>query len=760
MNTSNYFWGIFFILFVFNIFAFSSKTDEGFIPVYDIKDNTFIRNWVTIGTFPNQQVTDPQPGQSDYSGFDIDFLTSIGGEQNAVLDENLQLRTIDESRKPVQVTARQISAGENGVVDLDAFYGKSDYRAAYAFCYIHSEQAQEVFFLFGSDDAAKVWINGELVHAIDAGRALDYGQDSFTALLKKGSNRMLVKITDLVRDWGFVIETLDQEKYTDYLEEQQARKDLDHFLKTSLVFKQANTWNFAFHPGYFPELEWEQPYLAEKVIGDIPLQVRWFNGTGEEVQTAAAPGRYAFYAEGNLPDGRKIRRAKTVYCMPPEWLAWGERPKAFLEFFPVNFIDQQAMQKHREPIAQFAGRIVLKSILNQQDGAVLLAYLDEIANTEQPLLFSDSPLIKDHEYHLHIKRKLLNVKNKRSSLELPRKYSKNIAPVLKSGSEYEAGFREGTVQKVIDVCQKWYQASREPFDLLAARKGVILLHQAFGERPDGPVTLETTSEIASITKLLTGLLFAQFLEQGLIDLDDPVGKYLPDFPISGEKAITLRQCFVHTTGLWSHEEWGGVHNPWLDNAIAQLLPELPVGRRHEYNGMGYDLAGKVMEIVSGKSIFRLFQEHLFDPLGLEKTMLMEDLAFSCHTNARELAVIAQMLLNKGAYGNRVYFSEKIYEQLLPQDLNQFYRDVQGISWGIGITEMAHQHPQAGKDGNPDNLTILSKNMIGHGSATSSIFQVDPENELVITQTRRRSGSQYNRFLEELLLVLQDGLLKE
>jgi len=57
------------------------------------------------------------------------------------------------------------------------------------------------------------------------------------------------------------------------------------------------------------------------------------------------PGRYAYYAEGTTPDGTHIRRSKTLYCMPRDWVAWGERPKAYLEFLPLDDPEEDREEK-------------------------------------------------------------------------------------------------------------------------------------------------------------------------------------------------------------------------------------------------------------------------------------------------------------------------------------------------------------------------------------------------------------------------------
>jgi CubicO group peptidase (beta-lactamase class C family) len=302
----------------------------------------------------------------------------------------------------------------------------------------------------------------------------------------------------------------------------------------------------------------------------------------------------------------------------------------------------------------------------------------------------------------------------------------------------------------------WFEQSREPFNLVVARRGVVVLDDSFGNWSWGEMTRETPTEMASLTKLVTGVLFAQFVDQGLIGIDDPVGKYFPDFPITGDHVLTLRHCFTHATALDGHEEWGGMHNPWLENVIANASEYLRPGQVHNYNGMGYDLAGKVMEIVSGKSIFRLMRENLFDPLGMSHTTLEEDLGFSCFSTAADFTKLGQLLLNRGTYGEFTFFSPQTFESLLPQPLSRFYPAL-NQDWGIGITWMRQPHPQAGMNGIPKDATVLSRNVIGHGSATSAILRVDLDHELVISQSRRRGGADYDKYLTTLLLAIEAGL---
>jgi CubicO group peptidase (beta-lactamase class C family) len=723
-------------------------------PVFKLGQKGFICNWLVVGAFPNPPVENALPDGSYHLGFYKDYLKSIGGEEKAVLKSDTSVVFTDEDGREQTLKTQTAKAGGDGVINLDEIFKKADNKAAYAFCYISCEKAQKVHFLFGSDDSAKVWINGELVHKIYAGRALQHGQDSFNARLDKGLNRVLVKVTEQVRDWGFVVEALDEAAYTKIQAEKLQQEQFKEFLDCRVVSKVGNSWDYTFGPGKFPEVDWEKPYLVEKVLGKFPLKVRWFDGQLNEVTTPKNPGRYAFVAEGTSPKSVHIRRAATLYCRPNDWFGWSETPKANLSWLNNGDIDRAAWDEHEDAISSYAGKIVHLSILGQREGAVLMSYLHEIEPTGKTPALTDTPAIRDDDYHLALKLKLLGVEDKWPLLKMPRRIEGEPATVLHEGNSQAASVKLDTADKIRAVCQQWYAESDEPFVICIARHGIIIIHEAFG--PDDEVTIDTATPMASLTKLVTGVMFAQFVDQGLIEIDDPVGKFLPDFPVKGDKAITLRHCFTHTTGLYGHAEWRGLHNPYLENTIANYLEYLTPGKVYSYNGMGYNLAGRVMEVVSGKSIFRLMRENFFDPLDAKNTFLEEDLGFSCNGTAYDFAVIGQLLLNEGSYGDLKFFSPATFDKLLPKHLKQFYPDI-NVVWGIGLTWMRQGHPDAGKNGLPKDKTILSKNIIGHGSATSAILRVDLDNNLVIAQTRRRGSKAYDKYLAKFLMAIENGL---
>jgi CubicO group peptidase (beta-lactamase class C family) len=734
--------------------------DRGAECVYKMGERGFVRDWLIAGLFPNPVVSEKLPDGSSHLGFYKDYLESVGGESEALLKRDMEIAFTEENGSEGKAKVISVTAGGNGVVNFDKVFGSQNFKAVYAFCHIYSKKKQEVHFLLGSDDGVKVWVNGELVHSNYVTRGVKRGEDKFSVNLDKGLNRVLLKVIQGDGGWGFVVEVVDAKGYAAIREKEREKEDFLAFLNCRVRPGVGNSWDYTFGPGNFPKIKWEKPYLVEKVMGEkLELDVRWFDSDLNEVKKAAKAGRYGFYAEAKRKNGKVVRRGGTIYCRPKEWFGWSETPRAYLDYehLPVDGVDREAWEQHREAIAWYAGRMTLLSILRQEEGAVLMSYLSEMeaGGEASPV---DTPIIRDGEYHLALKRKLLGVEDKWPGLKMPRKIEGEPARVLRCGTVEEADVKRGTAEKIREICHRWYEESKEAFDILVARHGVVVIHEAFGEGPGGKMTVETPTPMASLTKLITGLMFAQFVDQGLIDIDEPVGNFLPDFPVEGKKAITLRQCFTHTTDLYGHEEFGGLHNVWLENVIANGMDYLEPGTFHNYNGMGYDLAGRVMEVVSGKSVFRLMQENFFMPLGMENTTLEEDLGFSCNSTAWDFGLVGQMMLNKGKYGGREFFSEEVFEQLQPKQLGDFYPGID-VEWGIGITWMRQSHPEAGKEEVSKEATILSKNVIGHGSATSAILRVDMDNDLFIAQTRRRGGKAYEKYLLEVLMAVEDGLVR-
>jgi CubicO group peptidase (beta-lactamase class C family) len=735
--------------------AHNSEQEVSKAAINPITSGGFVRNWLMVGPFPNPETEQLLPDGTNFIGYGKDYLQCLGGEAKAVLSPETSVSFKDEAGKENTVKTCSIEAGANNIVDFYAHF-RANYKIAYAFCYLQSEKAETRYCFFGSDDDAKVWVNGELVNNVYAGRSCVAGQDNFEIKLNKGLNPVLVKVCNRTGDWGMVLEVCNAERLALIKAEKLKKEKLRAFQNCRL---RPQGWPpYMFEEGKFPEIQWEQPFIVEDLMGKFPLKVRWFDNALNEVTIAEKPGRYMAVVEGITPEGIKIRRALTLYCRDKKFCPLTYyKNKSCLDYISGGAIDKKAWEERSNFIASDVGRLFLEWMETEEKGAVMMTYLAEMKPLGRKVLKTETPEILNDDYQLALKRKVLGVEDKWPKLKMPAKIKSKQAPVLQAGTPEKASVKKDTAEKIRSVCKQWYKASKEPFAILVARRGVIIIHEAFGETPTGPITVDKPMEMASITKLMTGMMFAQFIDQGLINIDDPVGKYLPDFPVEGDKVVTLRHCFTHTTGLEGHYEWGGMHNPWFDNVVANGLQYLSPGKIHIYNGVGYDLAGKVMEMVSGKSIFRLMHENFFEPLGVNNTTI-DDLACATTCSVEDIARIGQLIVNKGSYGNLQFFSEDTFNKLTPQKLSKFYPDIP-VEWGIGLTPMLQPNPKAGKGSVPKDATILSKNVIGHGAASSAILRVDLDNDLVIAQTRNTAGQNYNEYLTKFLIAIEDGLIK-
>jgi len=136
-------------------------------------------------------------------------------------------------------------------------------------------------------------------------------------------------------------------------------------------------------------------------------------------------------------------------------------------------------------------------------------------------------------------------------------------------------------------------------------------------------TPDSLFQIGSITKLWTGTLVLQLVDEGRIDLDVPVRTYLPEFTLGDQDAaatITTRQLLNHTAGFEGDIFTDtGVGDDCLEKFVATLhdLPQLfPPGEQFSYNNAGYCVLGRLVEVLRGASYDECLRTHLIKPLGL------------------------------------------------------------------------------------------------------------------------------------------------
>lgn len=141
-----------------------------------------------------------------------------------------------------------------------------------------------------------------------------------------------------------------------------------------------------------------------------------------------------------------------------------------------------------------------------------------------------------------------------------------------------------------------------------------------------PMTLDTTMMAYSMTKTLTAVAVLQLVEQGKLNLDDGLEKYLPNTPYAGQH-ITIRHLLAHTSGLpnpipirWAHlveedssfDEAAALAQVMRDNSKLAFKP----GEKYAYNNIGYWLLGKIIEKVTGQSYSAYVKANILEPLNL------------------------------------------------------------------------------------------------------------------------------------------------
>ncbi len=515
-----------------------------------------------------------------------------------------------------------------------------------------------------------------------------------------------------------------------------AGKRLKAFLEEELLAER-----FVFPPGKLPDIQWKRPAMVDNELGKFQLRVNYFDKHMNRVERASEPGRYAAVVEGKTPAGFTIKRYVTLFCAPVDLDDYGEEISIRLNPLPALGLSPALWQKYEKEFRAFSFGDLIFYLHTSAEAATFLAGLSEMDSTQQSF---DSPRLRDRQWWIDFKHKQERLDAQPVSFKPPHPQANHSTPELIEASNGTSRYTQKDLQNIRAVCREWAREGREPFAALMAHKGRVIFHEAFGNRRDGlPMTIEARSWMASITKLLTGVLVMQFVDQGLLDLDAPLQNYLPEIKPVGNATLTLRHLLTHTHGGAWHGEWGSDWNPALENYVAQSLPYFEVGKNFQYNRLGYALAGKIMERLSGRAVPYLFEECLFKPLGMNHSTV-DNTYGSLYSTCLDLARLGQMLLHRGSYGEYQFFSEENCQKMLPSSLEIINPQIQK-RWGIGAAPL-------GGNG-------LSDQTFGHEAASGAIFRIDPEQDLILVVARDRAGSNYDDYATRFIAACTAPLRK-
>jgi CubicO group peptidase (beta-lactamase class C family) len=171
--------------------------------------------------------------------------------------------------------------------------------------------------------------------------------------------------------------------------------------------------------------------------------------------------------------------------------------------------------------------------------------------------------------------------------------------------------------------------------VLVAEGGAVLYERGFGladratGAPNGPAT---RFPLASITKQVTALLVMQFVDEGRLDLDAPVGAVLPDFRGGRDEGVTARRLLTHTSGLPDVEAAPGF---MAERDAAKLRPAAVLagplaaplrsapGEKFQYNNGDYWVLGAACERLGGAPFARLVERRVLGPAGMATAGVFE-----------------------------------------------------------------------------------------------------------------------------------------
>lgn len=185
----------------------------------------------------------------------------------------------------------------------------------------------------------------------------------------------------------------------------------------------------------------------------------------------------------------------------------------------------------------------------------------------------------------------------------------------------------------------------------------------------------TPLSLASVSKPFTSLAIMQLADNGLLKLNDPISKFIPEFtkqfPAVEGKEITVCHLMQHTSGI-----------PY--SGVRQIYT---AGSKFMYSNYNYRLLANIIEKVSGQSYANYIKENIFTPLEMEDSMVSQnaDGASGIAVSSRNLANFANLFLGEGKFGNQsIVQSSKIKKIFKAPEFMQKTSQMEfyGLGWRV------------------------------------------------------------------------------
>ncbi len=271
--------------------------------------------------------------------------------------------------------------------------------------------------------------------------------------------------------------------------------------------------------------------------------------------------------------------------------------------------------------------------------------------------------------------------------------------VLRDGTPAEAGFDPARIELIKVRARQWVRGDTPSSVVLAARRGVIALHQGDGVARYGdstPIATDAVFPCASLAKPVTATAIMTLVEDGLLSLNRPLVEYMPNFRGQHADRIMVHHLLTHTSGFIDEniDGWPIFMMP-PDPGTAPAPGQNPhthavvsyyegrdcfkkPGTQNSYCSANYTILGDLVRRVSGVRLGDFVRERIFQPLGMTSSsmgysddlqerfvtredrtggrmpkmmrVIGDDGGNMLLSTAYDLATFGQMFLNGGSYG--------------------------------------------------------------------------------------------------------------
>jgi CubicO group peptidase (beta-lactamase class C family) len=365
--------------------------------------------------------------------------------------------------------------------------------------------------------------------------------------------------------------------------------------------------------------------------------------------------------------------------------------------------------------------------------------------------------------------------------------------------------------------------------VLIQQHGKPVYHEFFGVQDTvskAPMTDQTIFRLFSMTKAITAAVSMTLIDDGKIKLDDPVSKFIPSFAnvkvgvekkgadgtptlelVPPNRPMTVKDLMTHTSGI-TYGFYGdslvrkaykaaNIYQGDFDLAeFAERIAQLPLhnqpGGLWQY-GHSTDILARVMEVASGKSLFRLEKEKLLDPLGMKDTGFFvtdpekikrmaqpmpndsdfrvgrindptvvkkwESASGGMVSTMGDYARFVQMLLNGGTFDGKTYLKPETFKMMGTDQIgpgsgverDYFYFPGDGFGFGLGLA--VRTDPGNAKPPPPGDIGELKWD-----GASGCYFVVDPKQDMFFV-LMEQTPSERQRIQRKLKLLIYEAMEK-